>query len=151
MATSSKLRAAKSEEGEDVHVDMSPMIDMVFLLLIFFIVASTAVIVKQDPNVKPPIAKNSKKAEDGKGRIVINIYEDGTLMSEDQQRLDDDEAVIDLVNKQREAIEGIGWDPKLHLRGDKNAVFKHCRRVIRLAAKAKVEKVFFSTYGFEPN
>jgi biopolymer transport protein ExbD len=39
---------------EDVEIDMSPMIDMVFLLLIFFLVAST--IIDEKVPVKVPSA-----------------------------------------------------------------------------------------------
>jgi biopolymer transport protein ExbD len=149
MATSSKLRAAKSDEGDDLAIDMSPMIDMVFLLLIFFLVNATMIIVKQDPEVEPPVAKNSRKAEDGNGRIVINIRENGDLYDEVGARLDDDDDVIDLVKKEKDRFEQLGYVPKLHLRGDRNAVFKHCRKVLRLSARAGVDKVLFATYGFE--
>jgi biopolymer transport protein ExbD len=57
---SSKLRGASAGHDEEAKLDMSPMIDMVFLLLIFFIVNATAIIVKTDPKVLPPVAKNSK-------------------------------------------------------------------------------------------
>ena len=45
---SSKLQSAMEEQGDDARMDMSPMIDMVFLLLIFFMVASRMVTVKVD-------------------------------------------------------------------------------------------------------
>lgn len=149
MASSSKLRAAKRDQGEELSIDMSPMIDMVFLLLIFFLVNATMIIVKQDPNVDPPVAKNSVKAEEGKGRIVINVYEDGDLFSEEGERLESDEAVFDLVKSQKEDVLALGYEPKLHLRGDREAVFKHSRRVIRISAEAGVDQVMFATYGFD--
>ena len=152
MATSSKLRAAKADEGEDLTIDMSPMIDMVFLLLIFFLVNATMIIVKMDPEVEPPVAKNSVKAEDGNGRIVINIRENGDLYPENAEvdgQLAEDNDVIDYVSKMKDAIVQQGYDPKLHLRGDKRSVFKHCRKVLRLSAKAGVDKVVFATYNFE--
>jgi len=79
---SKKLHRAAAGSNDELQVDMSPMIDMVFLLLIFFIVASTVIVVKQDPEVEPPVAKYSKKAKDGKGRIVINVRQDGTFLAE---------------------------------------------------------------------
>jgi len=148
MASSSKLRAAKADEGEDLTIDMSPMIDMVFLLLIFFLVNATMIIVKMDPEVEPPVAKNSVKAEDGNGRIVINIREGGELYNEAGEELSDDD-VIDFVTKEKDIIDQQGYEPKLHLRGDKRAVFKHCRKVLRLSAKAGVDKVVFATYNFQ--
>lgn len=62
---------------EDIEVDMSPMIDMVFLLLIFFIVAST--IIDEKVPVKIPKAAYSKVPEDTTGRIVISVNKDDQM------------------------------------------------------------------------
>lgn len=138
-----------ADDGDELAIDMSPMIDMVFLLLIFFLVNATMIIVKQDSNVRPPVASHSKKAKDGTGRIVINIYEDGQFFSEDGVKLNTEEDIEDLVKKQKEQIDLQGYKPKIHLRGDKEAVFKYCRQVVRASARAGVDQVLFSTYGFE--
>lgn len=122
------------------------MIDMVFLLLMFFLVNATVIVVKQDPNVNPPIAVNSRKAEEGNGRIVVNIYKDGKFTTETKQSLADEEAIIELVKTEKAKIDLLGYKPKLHLRGDKEAVFKYSRQVIRAAAKGGVDQVVFAVY-----
>ena len=51
--------AKKNEDlfpGVGMKVDLSPMIDLVFLLLIFFIVASNLITYRKDPNVVIPVA-----------------------------------------------------------------------------------------------
>ncbi len=147
---SKKLRSAAFGGDEELKVDMSPMIDMVFLLLIFFIVASTVIVVKQDPEVKPPVAKNSKKQKDGKGRIVINIREDGSFRSETAKvSFATADEIEDYVKKQKVIEENKGLVPIIHLRGDKETSFKYVRTVIRAAARAGVDNVVFSVYGFE--
>jgi biopolymer transport protein ExbD len=144
---SRKLLAAKSIPDEEAKIDMSPMIDMVFLLLIFFIVNATAIIVQTDPKVKPPVAANSKRQEDGRGRIVVNVHQDGTYTAEDFNIILGDEAdIIDLVKKEKEKILPLGIVPKLHLRGDQDAVFKYSRTAIRAAAQAGVDQVVFAVY-----
>lgn len=148
---SSKLRAAANAKDDDCTVDMSPMIDMVFLLLIFFIVNATAIIVKTDPQVKPPIAANAQKQKSGEGRIVVNIREDGTFTAEDfNVILPDEVAIKDMVSKERERLQVLGQTPKLHLRGDKDSVFKFSRTVIRAAAAAEVKEVVFAVFVKQP-
>lgn len=148
---SSKLTAARSPEDEQAKLDMSPMIDMVFLLLIFFIVNATAIIVKTDPAVLPPVAANSKRQEDGRGRIVINVRQDGTFTAEDFDIILADEAdIMDLVKKEKEKIIALGLVPKLHLRGDQDAVFKYSRTAVRGAAQAGVDQVVFAVYERSP-
>jgi biopolymer transport protein ExbD len=152
---SNKLRNSQLNAEGDASVDMSPMIDLVFLLLIFFLVNATMIIVQQDPKVKPPVASNAKEAESGKGRIVVNIYENGDFFNAggeaDGLKFDTDEDLFDYIKEAKEDVDLEGLEPKLHLRGDKRAVFKHARKVIRIAAKAGVDQVIFATYGFEPN
>jgi biopolymer transport protein ExbD len=144
---SSKLKASRTPEDEQAKLDMSPMIDMVFLLLIFFIVNATAIIVKTDPDVVPPVAKNSKRQEDGRGRIVINVRQDGTFTGENfNVILADEKDIVDLVKRERDKIIPLGIVPKLHLRGDQEAVFKYSRTAIRAAAEAGVDQVVFAVY-----
>ena len=149
---SKKLRAASTASEDELQVDMSPMIDMVFLLLIFFIVASTVIVVKQDPEVNPPVAKFSKKAKDGKGRIVINVRQDGTFLAETATvTFDDSKAIQEYIKERKTIEEGKGLTPIIHLRGDEKASFTYVRKVIRAAAIAGVDSVIFSVYGFEKN
>ncbi len=147
---SSKLRSATADRDEDRGLDMSPMIDMVFLLLIFFIVNATAIIVQTDPDVKPPIAANALPQEDGRGRIVVNVREDGTFTSEDLQVLPDEDRIEELVRTEKQRIELLGQTPKLHLRGDKDAVFRYSRQVIRASARAGVDQVVFAVFRKSP-
>ena len=143
---SSKLRDAASASDEECALDMSPMIDMVFLLLIFFVVNSNAVIVKQDVKVRPPIASFGKKQEDKNGRIVVNVLPDGSFTTERGEALEDETAIFDMVKKAKEQNDLKGYKSKLHLRGDKDAVFKHSRKAIAASAGAGVDQVMFATF-----
>lgn len=126
---------------------MSPMIDMVFLLLIFFIVNATAIIVQTDPKVTPPVAKNSLKQKVAAGRIVVNVHEDGTYTAEKfTVVLKDETDIFDLVKTQKEQNDALGVESKLHLRGDQDTVFKFSRTAIRAAAAAGVDQVIFAVY-----
>lgn len=135
------------------------MIDMVFLLLIFFIVTATAIVVKTDPEVKPPVAENSKPVEVKEGRIVVNVRNEasaaeadikGLYTSEDFVVLPDEAAIQDYVQKAKDRMDTLGIKPRLHLRGDKEALFKHGRSAIRAAAAAGVNQVIFAAYVREP-
>jgi len=144
---SSKFRKSRAANDEDTKIDMSPMIDMVFLLLIFFIVNATAIIVQTDPDVLPPVAKNSLPQKVAAGRIVVNVREDGTYSAESFTTILKDEAdIFDLVKTRKEANDALGVVSKLHLRGDQDAVFKHSRTAIRAAAAAGVDQVIFAVY-----
>ena len=65
----------KTSEETDVSIDMSPMIDMVFLLLIFFIVAS-AMVDLDKPSVTLPTASAAKVPDDVAGRLSVSVDPD---------------------------------------------------------------------------
>jgi len=65
------MNLEQHNEDEDIAIDMSPMIDMVFLLLIFFVVAS--VVVEDKVKIEIPSAAYAKVPEDITGRLVISV------------------------------------------------------------------------------
>jgi biopolymer transport protein ExbD len=68
----------KLPQKDDVAIDMAPMIDMVFLLLIFFMVASVVTELKK-VEVEIPTAKYAKVPEDVKGRMMLSVDENNVV------------------------------------------------------------------------
>jgi len=68
----------RRKDQDEVAIDMSPMIDMVFLLLIFFIVASQIIKVEK-VKIEIPDAVYAKVPEDETGRFSITVAPDGQL------------------------------------------------------------------------
>lgn len=147
---SKRLRAALSAKEEEMSIDMSPMIDMVFLLLIFFIVNASIVIVKMDKDVLLPVADNALVQSEKNGRIVINVYQDGSYTPENFKDVkfgeNDIEGIYDYLKSARQQQLDSGYQPKLHLRGDTDALFRYSRKVIRVAARAGLKDVIFVSY-----
>jgi biopolymer transport protein ExbD len=147
--SSKKLRSAQNEQEDDLEVDMSAMIDMVFLLLIFFIVNATLIIVEMDKRVMVPIAKHSDRQDGKMGRIVINVYGDKHAgegrfrMADGKEAFANDEDMIEFIKKQKEFWEDKGQKPRMHLRADEGVHFTYVRRAIRAAATAGVNEVIF--------
>lgn len=62
----------KGPSRDDVSIDMSPMIDLVFLLLIFFMVASVVTELEKVA-VNIPKSSHAKVPEESKGRMLMSI------------------------------------------------------------------------------
>ena len=70
------LSSVNIETSESVDINLSPLIDMVFLLLIFFMV--TTVFVKESGlNVEKPVAASAEQLENKS--IVISINSNGDI------------------------------------------------------------------------
>ena len=145
---SDKLRKAQSEEGDEVPMDMSSMIDLVFLLLIFFMVSSRLISLQLDKKVEPPYAKNAIAGESVDARIVINIYEDGTIRSQDND-LDSKDDIELYVSKEKKrfADEFPGIEPRIHLRAHRIVETRTVKKVIQAAGTAGVSQVIFASYA----
>ena len=143
---SAKLADARRRAEEDAKMDMSPMIDMVFLLLIFFMVASRMITVKVDEKIKPPVADQAVKVKDAKGRIIINVYADGTFKNADGSQTLTEEEITERVNNFRETQEQRGVEASMLLRASKDASVRDVKKATKAAAMGGVNKVVFGTF-----
>lgn len=123
------------------RVDMSPMIDLVFLLLIFFMIASTMITYQKDERVRIPIAASAKVPKEVRDRIILNVYNDGTVADEASNPLSLDQ--VEVMMTQASAK-----NPKtrLHLRADARVPHKKVKEVVAASAAGGVNTVIFSTH-----
>ena len=141
-----KKKANVAPEEENGEMDMSPMIDMVFLLLIFFVVNATAITVKKDKNIQMPTASSSGEVKSANGCIVVNVYGEGVLWSSDVGTpLNSSDELKEYIKNLAERFKDRqDFETRLYLRGDQQALFKGSREVIRVAAECGVIKVIFA-------
>src|SRR5690606_27652303 len=70
-------RRRKNREAEDFQ--MAPMIDMVFLLLVFFMCVSSLASADKSVEIDLPESRESKVPEDLAGRGIVSVKADGTV------------------------------------------------------------------------
>ncbi len=93
-------KASAGDDGNDI--DLTPMLDVVFIMLIFFIV--TASFVKEEglnPNVPPP--NEDKNKPDGPQNILVRISSDNQIwvFEKDGERRVDSRAVRSVIERAR--------------------------------------------------
>lgn len=67
-------------DEENYEIPMTSLIDVVFLLLIFFLVATNFIRHETDHNVVLPESEAGEKPQRPPSRLVVNIREDGTMV-----------------------------------------------------------------------
>lgn len=125
-------------------VDMSPMIDLVFLLLIFFMIASTMITYQKDERVIIPVALDSQVPKMVKNRVIINILQDGTVFDEFSNAVS-----LDQVEQMMAQAKAKNAGAKLHLRADARVPHDKVKDVVNASARGGVTNVIFSTYVAE--
>ncbi len=73
------FRYGRGRKPESSEIDMSPMMDMIFILLIFFIV-TTSFVKESGVEVNRPVANTTTEKE--QTNIVISITKDGEVIIE---------------------------------------------------------------------
>lgn len=143
----------KRQNNPDVDVDMTPMIDMVFLLLVFFMCAATMSQVDFTPDIKLPIALKADVPEDLRNRGTINILPEGYVLATGEVVLEDKPYMVsgELMGKAR-LTEVIGEHAKqnpeirVYMRIDRNVDFSIVRTGIKACAQAGVFDIIFASY-----
>lgn len=128
-----------ADTGPDAAFQMAPMIDMVFLLLVFFMCASH---LSQKQNIPLEMAEAAKAVvpEDRPNRWVVNITRDGDLFS--GERPTTLEELKAAVTAEHEAVPSL----KVYLRADGDAPHKEIRKVMDAMAAVGIDDFIFGVY-----
>ena len=73
-----KFRDTRPEQGAEL--ELAPMIDVVFLLLIFFIVTWQYAQFERDMDISVPAAEESVDQPRKQGEIIVNVRESGEIV-----------------------------------------------------------------------
>ena len=134
--SSSKLRAAQEGQEDDTEVDMSPMIDMVFLLLIFFMV-TTGFKQPHSLRVELPLAQQATIVEEKK--LVASIDKSGAL--EINRNLTTLAELPALLGREKQTTRSL----TLIIRTDKKTRHGLVLEVMEIAKRLNIDKVVLAT------
>lgn len=123
------------EDKEGFDIPLTPLIDVVFLLLIFFLVATTFVRREQDHQVELPAAQAGSKAASDRRDLVVNIREGGTLVI--MGRVVPESDFSRQVREWQEENPGM----RLKLRGDGRVEYAAVMRVMGICRGLGVQRV----------
>lgn len=128
------MRGRSSRPVEETEVDLTPMLDVVFILLIFFIVTSTF-IQEQALKVEPPPPANDSEQSEPQPTILVRI--DGDNLVTVNGRLADVGSVRANIERLRAETPGMPVIIQAHPEAKNSSVL----RIRDQAASAQVEQV----------
>jgi biopolymer transport protein ExbD len=125
----------------DVSINMTPMIDVVFLLIIFFLVSSH--LAKQEANVKLdlPAAKTGIDNNADRPQLTLNILDDGSWMVSGQWVTRD--RVRELVRQRWAAENGI---LRVKIRIARTQPYARLADALKLLNEEKIGDIVFGVY-----
>lgn len=117
---------------------LAPMIDVVFLLLIFFIATMQFTDNERELNVSVPVAEEGADAKQTAGEIIVNVREDGTVT------VDRSEMTQEELLKKLARIASIHKNQAIRIRGDGKVEYQRIVEVIVVIQKAGISNISFA-------
>lgn len=124
---------------QEAEMDLAPMIDVVFLLLIFFIVTWNSAQQERNVDVSVPAAEEGADPERQVGEIIVNVDKDGIIVVNGAAISEDD------LLARLHAISEEYPDQAVILRGDSKASFQHIINILDVCKKANIWNIAFAT------
>ena len=125
--------------SERTGIQLAPMIDVVFLLLIFFIVLWNYARFETEIDISVPAASAGQNPERTIGEIVVNVKKEGGIIIEGIERTE-----LETLEMFKSIVAAYP-DQALILRGDKEASFDHIVKVLNLCKEANIWNISFAT------
>ncbi|MCB1185479.1 biopolymer transporter ExbD, partial [bacterium] len=125
-----------SKPDDAPQVELTPIVDMVFLLLIFFLVATTYQQAERETRITLPEAEAAGPITLALREIVINVDGDGSIIVAGQAM-----TIEELRSLVTEAV-GANPEQKVSIRGDREAAYGTVARVLDVCKAAGIDEPF---------
>lgn len=122
-----------------MSIDLTPIIDMVFLLLIFFLVATTFHQTEREMQIALPAASSAGPISTALRELIINVEQDGGIIISGKTIEPEDLRII--------ISDAVALNPeqKITVRGDQNTAYANIIRVLDICKGSGVQEPYLDT------
>lgn len=131
------------ESIPDLTIEMTPLIDMVFLLLIFFLVATTFQQTEREMQIALPFASSSEPISSMLQELIINVDAEGKII------LGGRTMEVDELRRIVEEAVKVNPDQKATVRGDRRCVYASIMAVLDVCKAAGIQEPYLDTVPAE--
>ncbi len=127
---------------EPIGFQLAPMLDIVFLLLIFFVVTQKFILNEQDLKVKVPTApKSTEETSRAIDEMIVNAREENgeLIVTIDRERYS-----LENLGKLMRRQVALNQNQPVRIRGDANMTWQRMADVISTCSQAGVWNISFS-------
>lgn len=144
-------------DGEP-EFQIAPMIDVLLVMLIFFMTITSAQVLKVDKAIRLPVAPHALKKDTQRGEAIINVRWDAQAKKAqftfEDKPYDKSSELVDLLKAAREAGEkkiarGPGLSFRAVIRGDRDVPALYVSQAMNAAAEAGISDISFSAVNKE--
>lgn len=130
----------KRPSEEPAEINLTPIIDMVFLLLIFFLVATKFSDLERDLHVRDlPNSPNTPITQRQQKPVYVDVTKDGAYFWNGRAC-----TMEELETRLLEDV-GAGGDRNVIIRGDRNTALQNAVNVLDLCARHEIKHAYIAT------
>lgn len=118
---------------------IAPMVDVLMVLLVFFIVTWNFALSENELDVRVPSATKANEPQPYVGQVVINVKANGTIVVNRQEK--NAQELLDQLKK----LAQLYPDQAVIVRGDEAVDYKHIVEVLDVCRQADIWNVAFAT------
>ena len=135
------MRIRRQSEQQRDFINVIPLIDVMFILIIFFLAATTFQQAERDETVNLPEAAQGQAISEAPKVIIVNVRQDGSYLLGTQG--------FDLAGLQNALLAAVKENPdhKVLVRGDRLALHGHVAAAVLAAKQAGVRE---ANLGYQP-
>jgi len=120
-------------------LQLAPLIDIIFITLIFYMTLSVFYQMETELSVSVPISQNSEESVRSPGEIIINVDKSGKVIVNQKQLTDAD------LRKMLNRISSLYPNQPVIIRADEKTYHESVVRVLDACAEANIWNIAFST------
>jgi biopolymer transport protein ExbD len=134
------MRTPSYSYRRELRVNMTPMIDVVFLLIIFFLVSSHLARQESQLPLPLPMAQSGEEVDDvQRDRVIVNVLGDGSLMLAGRNV-----SAEELRRRLSNEVNDVGSDLEVRIRSDRAVAFQFVQPILSAVSKSGVRNVTFA-------
>ena len=139
-----KMLLGTDKKRDEIELNMSPLIDMIFILLIFFLVTTTFV-KESGVDFNRPVPGPDNQDKQKIKNIMVNILKDGMVFIDEMDGKGGQAIDIQSIRSRMERFKHESPDGSVIISSDKEALFGISVKVLDQVRLAEITKVVVAT------
>ncbi len=145
----SRKNLVREMPEEDPDFQIAPMIDVLLVLLVFFMSISSTEVLQSTKNIELPIAADGNAASKNKGQVIVNIAwlvaNDAGTITVDERNYANPADLSPMLAERAKANPAL----RVLIRADKQTRYDFTRAVMVAIGQAQIRNVTFSVVDKE--